>query len=131
MAKKNPPCIKNLERYKKTGCPEKCWDGEDGCTAWIEQTVGSKDNPLKPEVVKKCVDMWNFSLLWSMLGQLEGNKQAIESFRNGMVEIDDSGKTRPKADPAVVNIVQMIHSQIQKKNIEDQYKAKQLAEENL
>jgi len=33
MSKKNPPCIRNLEKFKKVGCPKQQWDGEEGCPA--------------------------------------------------------------------------------------------------
>ena len=50
MSKKNPPCIRNLEKFKKVGCPKKQWDGEEGCPAWIELSVATKENPNKREI---------------------------------------------------------------------------------
>jgi hypothetical protein len=128
MAKKRPPCIRNLECFKE-GCPQQSWNGEDGCSAWIEMTVATKENPLKPEIKKMCIDLWQFDFSVSTLGALEGNQEALETFRNGMVEIDKStGHTRPKADPGMLVLVQMIHNQIQKLQIEDQYRMKKLLE---
>jgi len=125
MAKqKNPPCIRNLDVFKKTGCPQKCWDGEEGCSAWIEMTVGTPDNPNKPLLKKMCIDLWQFDFSVSTLGVLEGNQRATESFRNGMVEVDSSGQMRPKADPAIMTLLQMVHDQIQKKQIQEQYEAR-------
>ena len=126
MAKKRPPCIRNLKCFEETGCPQCSWDGEEGCTAWIEMNVGQKDNPNVPVLKKMCVDMWGFDLAFSTLGALEGNQQAIESFRNGMVMVDPEGRTHPKPDPAVVELLNMVHNQIQKQNIIQEHEDKKL-----
>jgi hypothetical protein len=128
MAKKRPPCIRNLKCFEETGCPQCSWDGEEGCTAWMEMPVAAKDNPLKPELRKMCIDMWQFDFAYSILGALEGNQQAMESFRNGMTEVDKAGQLRPKADPAIITLLQIVHDQIQKKRIQDEYEQKKALE---
>ena len=104
-----PPCIRNLPRFKK-GCPQKIWDGEEGCPCWIEMSVAKRENPKEKEIKKDCLDMWHFSFQWAMLGLLEGNQQATESFRNGMVETRDDGKDYPKPDIAVIKLFQMFEN---------------------
>lgn len=117
MAKNRPPCIRNLKCFEESGCPQRSWDGEEGCTAWIELNAAPKDNPQQVQMKKMCVDMWQFDLSYSILGTLEGNQQAIESFRNGMVMVDPEGVTHPKPDPGVLQLLNMVHGQIQKQNI--------------
>ena len=102
------PCIRNLEAFRKTGCPEKSWNGEEGCPCWIEMPVSRKDNPLKKDTKKDCLDLWLWEFQWAMLGLLEGNQQATESFRNGMVEVNEEGKARPKPDMAVVELIEIL-----------------------
>jgi hypothetical protein len=132
MAKKNPPCIRNLEPFKKTGCPQKSWDGEEGCTAWMEMTVGTRDNPLKPDLKKMCIDMWQFDFALTQIGILEGNQQAIESFRNGMVDVDPrDSKVKPKPDPAMIQLVNLVFQQIQKQNIIAEHEAKKMIKKDI
>ena len=126
MAKNRPPCIRNLKCFEETGCPQCSWDGEEGCTAWVELNVGSKENPNVPVLKKMCVDMWGFDLTFSILGALEGNQQALESFRNGMVMVDPEGATHPKPDPGVPQLLNMVHNQIQKQNIIQEHEDKKL-----
>ncbi len=126
MAKNNPPCIRGLEKFKKSGCPQKCWDGEGGCVAWIEQPIGSEDDPGKIETRKQCIDNWNFDLQWSLLRRLEGNQKAMESFRNGMVQMDSNGITHPKPDPALLTLVQMVQEQIKKQEIIHDHESQKL-----
>ena len=129
MSKHNPPCIRGLKKFEKTGCPQRCWDGEEGCPAWVEQPVGTEDDPLKVETRKKCVDLWNFDLLWSILKRTEGNQQAIESFRNGMVQMDSSGTVHPKPDPAMLTLVKTVQDQIKKNEIIHEHETKKLIED--
>jgi len=104
-----PPCIRGLRRYQKSGCPEKFWDGEDGCPCWIELAAPRRDNPQKKVVEKKCLDIWSFEFLWASLGYLEGNQQATESFRNNMT-VEGS----PKADPASAELL-LLFKKLQEK----------------
>lgn len=78
----NPPCIRGLKRFEKKGCPQKGWDGKEGCPAWKELVVASRDNPLKKEIQKKCIDLWLWEFQWAGMGQREGLQQATESNRN-------------------------------------------------
>jgi len=79
---KKPPCIRGLKRFEKKGCPQKIWDGEEGCPAWIELTVSQKGNPLQKEIKRQCLDLWMFDFSWASMGQMEGMQQATESNRN-------------------------------------------------
>jgi len=76
---KRPPCIRGLKRFEKKGCPQRKWDGEDGCPAWIEDWVVEKGERIQKGM---CVDMWIPLYLRFSLGLLEGNQQATESNRN-------------------------------------------------
>jgi len=79
---KKPPCIRNIDKFKKTGCPQKSWDGEEGCTAWVELSVATKGNPLQHEVKKQCIDLWSFEFAYAGLGTMEGIQAATEGGRN-------------------------------------------------
>jgi hypothetical protein len=126
MAKTRPPCIRNLKCFEESGCPQREWDGEEGCTAWVEMMVGKKETPNVPEMKKQCIDRWQFDFSVSTLGVLEGNQQAIESFRNGMLNVDQEGTVHPKPDPAVLTLIQMVHDQIKKQNIIKDYEERKM-----
>jgi len=113
----NPPCIRNLNRFVKKGCPQKFWDGKEGCPCWIEMSISERGNPLKKEVKKQCTDIWMWDFNWAMLGLLEGNQQAVESFRNGMVQKTKDGQTVPKPDPAVVSLLSFFNELKNKQQI--------------
>ncbi len=50
------PCIRGLKEFQKSGCPEKHWDGKEGCPAWKEYTIpGGEGKP--PVIMKDCIDM--------------------------------------------------------------------------
>ena len=101
MKKTKPPCIRGLAAFKK-GCPER--DGEGGCPAWVELLVTPRGEPLKPkDKIGRCIDRWQHEFQLTMLSLLEGNQQAVESFRNNMTT--DGG---PRPDPAVVHLVQLL-----------------------
>ena len=78
----NPPCIRGLKRFEKKGCPQKAWDGKEGCPAWIELVVSSRGSPLKKEIKKQCLDLWLWEFQWAGMGQLEGVQKATEGNRN-------------------------------------------------
>lgn len=77
-----PPCIRDLKQFRKTGCPEKEWDGKEGCPCWKELVVSDRGNPLKKVVRKQCIDLWRWEFEWAGMGQREGMQQATESNRN-------------------------------------------------
>lgn len=101
------PCIRNLECFRKTGCPRKCWDPEtgEGCPAWKELSVSSQTNPLQREIRRQCIDEWMFEFSWSALGLQEGNGQVMETLRNGLVSKSDSGEMVPKMNIVLGQIV--------------------------
>lgn len=129
MAKNNkPPCIRNLERFKKSGCPEKIWGGEEGCPCWIELTTTTRGDA-EPKLRKMCVDIWMFDLKISELGLLEGNQQAMEIFRNGMLDTSDPNDLKPKPDAAMIHLVNLLLEEKNKREIiEDHEIRKQLSD---
>jgi len=106
------PCIRNLDRFKKKGCPQRLWDGKEGCPCWIEKIAPTKGG--EKDIIKQCVDLWMFKLHWDANCLLEGNQQATESFRNGMVQTDENGKNQPKPDPAILLLLSFIKATQQK-----------------
>jgi hypothetical protein len=101
------PCIRNLDRFKKTGCPEKYWDGHSGCPAWKEYTIPGEDGQ-KPQVIKDCIDCLSEHWQFEALRLLEGNQRATESFRNGMCEQGPDGRVYPKADLAMISLLSSV-----------------------
>lgn len=73
-----------MKRFEKKGCPQRKWDGQDGCPAWIEMPVATRGNPQHKEVKGQCLDLWLWEFQWAALGLLEGNQQATEESRNMM-----------------------------------------------
>lgn len=125
------PCIRNLERFKKSGCPQKIWDGKEGCPCWIEMPVANRENPQKKEIRRNCIDLWQFDFQWAILGLLEGNQQAVESFRNGMIQTGIDGKDYPKSDPANLTLLNLFKGLMEKQEIIFEHKMKkQLKNEN-
>lgn len=100
------PCIRGLKRFEKKGCPEKAWNGTEGCPAWREMIIPTRANPLQKENRAQCLDEWYFDFQWAALGLLEGNQAATESFRNNMSTPDG----QPKPDPAAVELIRLIHT---------------------
>jgi hypothetical protein len=115
---KKPPCIRGIVKH----CPQKSWDGSEGCPAWIEMTIATKGDPLKKEIRKQCIDLWQHDFSLAALGLLEGNQQATESFRNNMTTSDG----RPKPDPALLKLVQLLEI---RKQIDTEARLKALAQE--
>lgn len=115
MNKNKPPCIRGLKEFRN-GCPQKLWstDNPDGCPAWIEKIVvyrGEQNNESPKEIViKQCLDLWMFKLAWDQCSLLEGNQQATESFRNGMVQTGEDGKDYPKPDLGVIQICRLFNT---------------------
>jgi len=99
------PCIKNLFAFRKAGCPEKAWDGEEGCPCWIELVSSNKSNPLEKEVKKQCMDKWLFDFQWASVGLAEANAQGQEQLRNGLLMKDENGQMVPKPDMVMYNIL--------------------------
>jgi hypothetical protein len=98
---KKPPCIRGLHAFRN-GCPQHAWNGDTGCPAWVERDMMQKGGADKIHVAE-CVDMFMSRMAWDRNGLLEGNQQAVESFRNGMV-FTANGQTHPKPDPAVAKM---------------------------
>ena len=106
----HPPCIRGLDRFKKTGCPEHEWDGLTGCPAWRRMSVPRRDNPMVKNDEAKCLDQWQFDFAWASLGLLEGNQAATESFRNNMTTADG-----PRPDPAMLAMLKVVVDQEKRK----------------
>lgn len=115
-----PPCIRNLKRFEE-GCPQKEWDGDGGCPAWIEMIVSKRNNPQEKVLEKMCVDLWNHKFIWASLGALEGVQAAVESHRNASCEPDphdpfNDNKARPKPDLFTMKLVQILEAESKKRD---------------
>ena len=95
---KHPPCIRGLRAYKK-GCPQRPWNGESGCPAWIEKQLPTKGGTETTRIAE-CLDMFMMRLHYDANRLLEGNQQAIETFRNNMSE-----PGQPKPDPILARML--------------------------
>jgi len=109
------PCIRGLQCFQKSGCPEKYWDKAtgEGCPAWKEYTVPSEAT--KPIIIKDCIDMLSEHWQFEALKLLEGNQRATESFRNGMCDVGPDNRVYPKSDMAtlsLLNVFQEINGRI-------------------
>ena len=101
------PCIRGLREYKK-GCPERSWNGKDGCPAWIEeQATVIEDGVAQKKMFKNCIDVWNLYIMKGLSRGLEGVQQATETFRNGMCE-EVNGQVRPKINQVIVSMTKEI-----------------------
>jgi len=105
MKKKSPPCIRGLDCFKKSGCPEREWNGEEGCPAWIELPTAKKSNPLEKEIRKQCIDKWSFDFHWASVGLMESVAQGGDQLRNGLLMKDDQGQLIPKPDMVMYSIL--------------------------
>lgn len=104
------PCIRGLKEFRK-GCPEKCWDGNEGCPCWTEIPVSNINGNEPTNIIKNCCTILNETFFpLEILRLLEGNQMATESFRNGMCE-DINGKIYPKPDQVMVKILNTMQKQ--------------------
>lgn len=126
MRKNKPPCIRNLDKFRKLGCPEKQWDGEEGCTCWIELDVAMRKDPDERKIKRQCLDMWLWEFNWSMLGLLEGNQRAVESFRNGMLQQGPNAEFFPKPDPATVALLSLFKKLEEKQRLIFEHETKKM-----
>jgi len=80
--KLKPPCIRGLPAFKK-GCPQRVWSerNPDGCPAWVETRMPTKGGTEFIEIAE-CLDAYRVRLQFDTNRLLEGNAQAVESFRN-------------------------------------------------
>lgn len=116
---KKPPCIRGLIQFKK-GCPQRPWDGENGCPAWIELSVGSRANPLQKEIRRQCIDLWSWEFQWAGLGIMEGVQQATESSRN-MTALQSLVITNTETPEQLVRVASK-HLSLSKQNLLEQGK---------
>ena len=107
-----PPCIRGLREFKK-GCPQKKWDGESGCPAWIDVRMPTLGGTKFIEI-KECLDLYRARLHYSTNALLEGNQRAVETFRNNM-----STEAGPKPDPALVKTLEVVQSHLKTKALID------------
>jgi len=117
------PCIRGLKQFSK-GCPQRKWNGEDGCPAWIELDMETKGGQDKIEI-RECLDIYTSRLQFYNNVLLEGNQQAIESLRNGMLCKDDKGNVTPKpsnADIFLLNILENMNNKVKVEYVEGESK---------
>lgn len=130
-----PPCTRGLQQFKD-GCPERSYNYADGtgCPLWIEKEVPTRGNPQERKMNKMCLDRWMWLFQWSILGALEGNQSATESFRNAMCMADpddpmNPNKVQPKPDPAVLHLVRMLEEEKANRKIIIEHETKKLLAE--
>lgn len=80
-------------------------------------SIAERGNPLKKEIRKQCLDIWIFEFQWAAMGLLEGNQQATETFRNGMLQKGSDGKNYPKPDPSIIALIKLIKEKLQEKTL--------------
>lgn len=56
-------------------------------------------------MIRECLDLWIARLHWGTNQLLEGNQQAIESFRNNMTV-----EGCPRPDPAMLRMLELIQN---------------------
>jgi hypothetical protein len=105
---KRPPCIRNLPQFSE-GCPRRPYDDltGEGCPAWIEKNAPTTGEPLKKDMHRMCLDLWQFKMSWDLMGMIEGNLRATEMIRNALT-IEVEGVLVPAPDPAMNEMVKML-----------------------
>ena len=103
------PCIRGLKQFSK-GCPQRAWNGTDGCPAWIEIDMSTKGGQEKIKI-RECLDIYMSRLMFYNNVLLEGNQQGIESFRNGMIYKDEQGNAVPKPTNVDIVLLNMLTNQ--------------------
>jgi len=105
------PCIRGLQVFQKSGCPEKCWDRVNGkgCPAWKEYTIVNEKG--KPIILKDCIDGLTEHWSFEALKLIEGTQVATESLRNGMCEEID-GKVYPKPDQIMLSFMNILNNKL-------------------
>ena len=112
-----PPCIRGLKQFKQ-GCPQRSWNGHNGCPAWVEELIPSRDNPTERKPANMCVDVYAARLQWDTNAMLQGIQQAIERFRNGMLEFDEGDKRfLPRTSLGVKVLVNLIEEEMKTREI--------------
>lgn len=106
---KKRPCIRGLREFKK-GCPEKYWDGSEGCPAWREYAIPTVEKGKPPRIIKDCIDCLSEHWQFEALKGLEGNQKTSESFRNGMCE-NINGKIYPKVGRGILEVMKVMQKQ--------------------
>lgn len=110
MKKTLRPCIRDLKIFRKTGCPEKPWDGKEGCPAWVQYL-----NDEKIIVLENCMTILaesHFSM--EILKSLDGNYKVNESLRNGLCEVVGN-ETVPKPDRGLMHLIMTMTKQYNEK----------------
>ena len=92
-----------MKQFEETGCPQKEWNGKEGCPAWKELVISSRGNPLNKEIKKQCLDLWEFEFHWASMGQREGLQQAMESNRN-MIALNCLVATKTKSPEELIRV---------------------------
>lgn len=134
-----PPCTRGLKKFEEAGCPERPYNYADGtgCPLWVEKETPTLEDPTKKNMRKMCVDRWTWVFQWSMLGVMEGNQTATETFRNAMCYPDpndplNSSKAWPKPDKAIMKLVEMIQEEQKNRQVIMQHEIqKALAEHGI
>jgi hypothetical protein len=126
MKKRNPPCIRGLKRFEKAGCPQKTWDGENGCQCWKKLIIAKRGNPLEKELKEQCIDLWVFEFQWANMGQNEAQINLYERLNNGLLMEDTNGQLVPKPDMVSLNITKSLIQTNEQREINSQNVAKRI-----
>lgn len=130
----NPPCTRGLKYFEEAGCPEREYNYADGtgCPLWIEKEVPTRENPQVRKKNAMCADKWTWLFQWSILGALEGNQMATETFRNAMCEPDPTNPMsagQPKPDRAVLKLIELIEAEQKNRQTIIEHETKKLLEQ--
>lgn len=101
MKEHNFPCIKNLNQFRKTGCPKKPFDFEtgQGCYAWVIVGLNKLKNPQEPEHVQGCIEVVDSIINHRNYLKLDSIHSAIDLLRDGLCMNTKEG-TVPRPNPA-------------------------------
>ena len=105
MKEHNFPCIKNIDKFKKTGCPRKTFDFEtgQGCYAWVGVGLNKLKNPQESEHIQGCVELVDSIITHRNYLKLDSIQASIDLLRNGLCMVTKEG-TIPRPNPAETSI---------------------------
>jgi len=92
--------------FIKDKCPK-----NDVCNFWLipgELPLINAKSSDKFPARGMCLFHMGIVMLWDANVNIIGTQQATESFRNGMIENDGNGKTRPKSDLLTATLLKVL-----------------------
>jgi len=119
------PCIRGLEIFKKKGCPEKFWDGKNGCPAWKEY-IRPGEPGKAPVKIADCIDVHSEGWIFEQIKLLEQLIVSVQSLRNNLSEKGPDGNFYPKSSFAEMTLVSFIQQKQEQAMIQTENKIKDL-----